>query len=84
MTKYASTALTIIIVPLTLSHLCLVLLVRLGVYFNSEFVRIFFFTNRFFTTAVVRIPDYRGAVFCSQVKSTLSNLSSINLVAIAV
>jgi hypothetical protein len=44
LTKYANTALTIIIVPLTLSPLYPLFLVRLGVY--TEFVRLLFLKSK--------------------------------------
>jgi hypothetical protein len=58
--KYANTALTIIIVRLTLSPVCLLLLVRLGGYIVNQVVPLFFFqdhreTDLFLTASGVHL-----------------------------
>jgi hypothetical protein len=83
--KYDNTSLTIIIVPLTLSPLCLLFLVRLGVYIVN-FVRLLFLqahreTDRFFAASGFQLAQstsgqfhYRRSSFSSQIKSKVGNI----------
>jgi hypothetical protein len=84
LTKYASTALTIIIVPLTLSPLCLLLLVRLGGYivnlcvFSSLFLQAHRETDRFLAASGVQLTQtnfhFLRTAFSSQLRSTVGNI----------
>jgi hypothetical protein len=82
LTKYEHTAQTIISVPLiTLSPLCLLLLVRGRL--HSEFVRLLFLqvhreTDRFFAASGVQLAQPTSGLF----HFTLATLSSINLVSV--
>jgi len=83
LTKLDNIVQTIIIVPLTLSPLCQLLLVRLA---HSEFVRLVFLqahreTGRFLAASGVQLAQsnrdlfhYRRAVFSSQLKSKIGNI----------
>ena len=83
LTKYDNIELTIIIVPLTLSPLCLLLLVRQNTY--TEFVRLLFLqthreTDRFFADSGVQFAQYNCGPFhyrrvaCSILKSRVGNI----------
>ncbi len=83
LTKYDSIALTVIIVPLTLSLLCLLLLVRQDAY--TEFVCLFFLqahqeTDRFLAASGVQFTQsntqhhYRRAAFSSRFKSKVGHI----------
>jgi hypothetical protein len=84
LTSSESIELTIIITHLTLLHLCLLLLVRLGL--HSEFVRLLFLqahreTDRFFVASGVQLVHctsglfhFRRVVFSSQLKSRVGNI----------
>ena len=81
--KYANAVLTIIIVPLTLSPLCFLLIVRLGVYIVNLcllFLQAHRDTDRFSETSGVQLEKtnrgrfhYRLVVF-SQLKSKVDNI----------
>ena len=84
-TRSESIELTIIITHLTLSHLCLLVLVRLGGYIHSEFVRLLFLqahreTDRFFAASGVQVAQptsglfhFRRTAFSSQLKSKIGS-----------
>ena len=80
LTEYDHTAHTIIIVPLTLSPLCLLLLVRLGV--NTVNLCAFYReTERFFAASGVQLAQptsglfhFRRAAFSSQLKAKVGNI----------
>ena len=78
MIKYGNIALTTTITLLTLYHLWLLLLVRLGVCVHSEFVRLLYLQahDRFFAASGVQLAQtdrdqfhYRRAAFLQQIKS---------------
>jgi hypothetical protein len=85
LSKYENTAQTILIVPLTLSPLCLLFIVRLG-WLHSELVRLLFLqahrkTDRFFAASGVQLAQsdrgqfhYRRPAFSSQFKSKVGNI----------
>ena len=86
LTRSESIELTIIITHLTLSLLCLLLLVRLGGYIHSEFVRLLFLqahreTDRFFAASGVQVAQhdrgqfhFRRAAFSSHLKARVGNI----------
>jgi hypothetical protein len=83
LTKYEHTVQTIIIVPLTSSPFCLILLVRLS---HSEFVFLLFLqahreTDRFFAPSGVQLAQptsglfhFRHAAFSSHLKAKVGNI----------
>jgi hypothetical protein len=86
LTKYEHTAQTIIIVPLTLSPFCLLLLVRLGVY-TVNLCAFYFYkligkeTGRFFAASGVQLAQstsglfyFRRAAFSPQLKAKVGNI----------
>ena len=86
LTKYEHTAQTVIIVPLMLSPLCLLLLVRLGVY-TVNLCAFYFYkligkeTGRFFAASGVQLAQptsglfhFRRAAFSPQLKAKVGNL----------
>ena len=86
LTEYDHTAQTIIIVPLTLSPLCLLFLVQTYTQCLSEFVCLLFLqahrdTNRFFVASGVRLAQptsglfhFHRTSFSSHLKATVGNI----------
>ena len=79
-TKYAVIALTIIIVPLTLSPLCLLLLVLLGVYIANLCVFYFYWLIgkliAFFAASGVHLAQFTSGYFHSRRAAFFSQLKA--------